>query len=474
MQIITIPAGLRIGTSRGTVEESAPTVAYVESIGEFTSRRSGEFPSEITDPAERIGYGYAQLVAQRITAAAGPLAFFLGVAFPARIPGRQVTFIVTPTAFEVAELRQQLPRVAPLDAANPAQLAEFFRLHEIAHALDPFIDGHLSDVERFATVSAAHAILSTQNAAPALLALADALEAGALDGIFPTDAERVAHRFGAAIVKAIGDVAAGRKSADLVSATRAAAEDVAVARRLRLYRDTAAAIGSLMLGSPRAMFGFSGGIDSVVLAHLLAPYRDQVSMAWVNTGMGFPHADRFIRESAADWRFLEIPSTLAAVWAKGGRPFNIIPRKHSTQLRSAPDEPRMQSVESCCGAAKGAPLFEAFRQSDAKLLFLGQRADDGNPTLRAIVPQPEGRAWVCPLWDWTDEDVDAYAAMHRLPLPEQYSTFRDSLDCWCCPAIDAKRRRYLADHHPLVLRTVDSLSADMRAAVSAAAKEVTI
>ena len=47
----------------------------------------------------------------------------------------------------------------------------------------------------------------------------------------------------------------------------------------------------------KAVLSFSGGKDSLACLHLCRPYRDKLTVAWVNTGAAFPHIVEFVRKA---------------------------------------------------------------------------------------------------------------------------------------------------------------------------------
>ena len=51
-------------------------------------------------------------------------------------------------------------------------------------------------------------------------------------------------------------------------------------------------LASLFQGQQRAVLAFSGGKDSLVVADLCRPYKDRITLAWVNTGAMFPQLSK--------------------------------------------------------------------------------------------------------------------------------------------------------------------------------------
>ena len=65
-----------------------------------------------------------------------------------------------------------------------------------------------------------------------------------------------------------------------------------------------AAIRGAVARHGRAGLLFSGGKDSIVLAHLTEPVKERVELLWANTGAMFPHMETFIRAYGARFKLV--------------------------------------------------------------------------------------------------------------------------------------------------------------------------
>lgn len=200
----------------------------------------------------------------------------------------------------------------------------------------------------------------------------------------------------------------------------------------------------------RAMLLFSGGKESVVLAHMLRSYRQKFDLVWVNTGAMFPHMVEFVRSFREDFNFVELKSDQAARFRACGLPARIIPIFNTPAGLATQREPRDRLVlcdwTGCCFDLRVRPALEYARAQGINLLVHGQRHEDGVSGCFGA----QGAETFAPIWDWSAEQVDAYIARHNLRLPEQYAAgYRDSGECWSCTAtLDPARFRWMWKRYP--------------------------
>ena len=211
-----------------------------------------------------------------------------------------------------------------------------------------------------------------------------------------------------------------------------------------------AALADLFDRHGRAALAFSGGKDSLTLLHLCRPWRDRLTILWVNTGAMYPHMETFVRSQTEGWNLVEIRSDVPAYWEKFGIPASVLPTDHAIGGRGIPTKPLISPWSVCCTANLTQPMaawMEA--HPDVTGLLVGQRHVDYG---RFDPTQMQGRLpleVVAPLWAWTDDEIWAYVDRYSIELPEQYALgWRDSAQCAACPVwlkpeqIAYQRRRY--------------------------------
>jgi len=231
-----------------------------------------------------------------------------------------------------------------------------------------------------------------------------------------------------------------------------------------------AIINDILSRCQQILLAFSGGKESVVLAHMLQPWRDRVTLVWVNTGDGPIGMADYVRGYRAKFNFVELSSDPRSTWARFGPPADVVPTEAA---RPCTPGPKLQPWSTCCWRNRNEPLLLYVRDAGALLRdrglrsahLCGQRRDDyaySREEARDQLPYPEP-AW--PLWDWIEADVMSYVDANGLRLPPHYAEVIDSMDCMSCPAdLTADRLRYLDRHFP-------DLAAEVRR-TSAAAREI--
>jgi 3'-phosphoadenosine 5'-phosphosulfate sulfotransferase (PAPS reductase)/FAD synthetase len=199
----------------------------------------------------------------------------------------------------------------------------------------------------------------------------------------------------------------------------------------------------------RAVLGYSGGLESNLLLDLLAPWKAQITAAWVSA-RPLPHMPDYVRRRTAGWQFVELPSNPARFFRDNGLPALVIPAAHTAEGHADTPGPvpfpRIRASAECCNAVRMAPLAGLMAVTGADVFIHGQRGGEGT-TVFGPNPNPWDR-WG-PLRDWTREAVEAAVQRRGIELPAQYACGLNSFECAICPAeTDARRLEYLRDHYP--------------------------
>lgn len=209
----------------------------------------------------------------------------------------------------------------------------------------------------------------------------------------------------------------------------------------------------------RGVLAFSGGKESVLLAEELEPFKDRLTLAWVNTGAMLPHMESFVRGYGERFNLVELHSHQAGRFGRVGLPSRIVPIYNTPLGATAEREPPRLMVTdwvSCCSCLRGKPLLDYMDAHNMTLLIHGQRRLDN------VHPLHSWPGWIDrlpPLWEWSEDDVMAAIDRKGCALPIQYQEgVLDSMECWNCPAdLKPQRVRFLAKHYPELARQIGPL-----------------
>lgn len=233
------------------------------------------------------------------------------------------------------------------------------------------------------------------------------------------------------------------------------AEQSVIRWRVGLKAEVArSAIASAIDRHQRAALLFSGGKDSMVLAHLAEPFRDRLVLLWVNTQGHLPHMVEHVRKYGETFQLVELASNYAERFIEAGLPSLIVPIERvaawqSMQFKPDTERPLISDWLSCCAALRWQPVANyLLRNRDITLVIHGQRREDGYAGLAN-----GGCETLLPLWDWSTAEIFEYVRGHGLELPAQYSEgAASSLECGtCCTAkVTPEHRRFLSRHYPRI------------------------
>ena len=210
---------------------------------------------------------------------------------------------------------------------------------------------------------------------------------------------------------------------------------------------------------------FSGGKDSIVLAHFLEPLKDYFTLVLVNTGANLPHMEDFFKSYKDRFNFVELKSNQAEYIQKAGYPSTLVPvynQINSSFMVKGERKILINDWVTCCANLRGLPLKQYAQKIGSTLSIHGQRNSDigGFPQYYL----EDGVSHWGIIYDWTDADIFYYIKLHNLELPDQYNyaashsdKYRNedkslSYDCWNCSAsVSSIKVDYLRDKYPHLL-----------------------
>lgn len=165
--------------------------------------------------------------------------------------------------------------------------------------------------------------------------------------------------------------------------------------------------------------------ECVVLLHMVRTARPDIPVLFIDTAHHFADTYAYRDHLAEAWQL------------------NLV------NVRATPTAPGLwqTSTDACCARHKVGPLFDALAGYDT--WFTAMRREQAPSRARLAEDAPfrlPGDATirkVSPLASWTARDVDAYVAVHEIPLLPLYARGYTSIGCAPCtqPPIDPSNPR---------------------------------
>lgn len=199
----------------------------------------------------------------------------------------------------------------------------------------------------------------------------------------------------------------------------------------------------------RIALHFSGGKDSLALAHLLRPHWDRITFYHVDTGDLLPEVREIVAgmEALAP-RFVRIQTDACAVAATFGQPSDLVPHTGSPVGVLIGGRPIIGRYD-CCAHNLWAPMHTRMIEDKITLVIRGTKRVD----LRKL-PAENGsleggyELWL-PLQEWSHEDVFTFLRKVGAPICRVYEHTVNAPECATCPAWQSEARAvYLRKFHP--------------------------
>ncbi len=163
----------------------------------------------------------------------------------------------------------------------------------------------------------------------------------------------------------------------------------------------------------------SFGAESAVLLHLVAAIDAATPVLFLNTGKLFGETLRY-RDRLQDVLGLEDVRSLS-------------PGLDTRRALDADGTLWSREPDACCGLRKVAPLALALKPFAAQVTGR-KRFQTRARGLMQPVEWFEGRFRFNPLWQWTQNDLKAYAAAHALPAHPLVADGHPSIGCIPAPS----------------------------------------
>lgn len=223
---------------------------------------------------------------------------------------------------------------------------------------------------------------------------------------------------------------------------------------------------------------YSGGKDSLVCLHLYKNEPNTV-VVFVDTGSTLPHVVPYIKKTVKDLNmnlYIASPASSCHVWQEdNGYPSDIVPVNASPSMKVTTKDKYKTSIIpyiACCNRNIWQPMMKALDVLKATTVIRGSKLADH------LIGVPDGhiengRTFLSPLWNWTDEDVFSYLKDNNIATPPQYTLKgADSLDCWSCTAYmdeaGVARYKFMKEQYPEIYdkakKRFDAVSSTLRKA----------
>ncbi len=177
---------------------------------------------------------------------------------------------------------------------------------------------------------------------------------------------------------------------------------------------------------------------AVVLMHMFAKLGLPNEVLFIDTGYHFFETLRMRDEHMRRWR-LNLVTLYPSLTLEDQE------KLHHQKLFLTNDGQPL-----CCWLRKERPLLDHLKGKKLPVLAGGLRRSEGARRAKLSVLGPDlrtGGYQLSPLFDWSDEDVDAYTTKHGLPVHPLYAGGYASIGCYPCttpvaPGEDARAGRW--------------------------------
>jgi phosphoadenosine phosphosulfate reductase len=207
---------------------------------------------------------------------------------------------------------------------------------------------------------------------------------------------------------------------------------------------------------------FSGGIDSLVVAHLLREHRDELIVVFTDTGDMYPHSLAYAQLICDAWGYkIMVARGDALAWGeRHGLASHVVPSWASCGDVMPGTKSTLQPYYKCCWDNFWGPMRRLCEEIKTPLIIRGYKlwdiggdsnyhhTSDLKPVVDCVI---DGVEYYNPLLNWSDEDVWGYIKRHNLPIQPQYEMgCRTSLECMECTGwLEPTRLDFTREFYPV-------------------------
>lgn len=164
------------------------------------------------------------------------------------------------------------------------------------------------------------------------------------------------------------------------------------------------------LGNFGSRLVVTASMADTVLVHLATSVDPDVEVVFLDTGFHFAETIATLRRAQSRYRL------------------------NLRVERPAADAPDVFEVgsEGCCAARKVALMNRALEGKHAWLTGLRRDESESRANTPIVAVDKRGVLKICPIANWTDDDVDQYLADHDVVVNPLLSEGYPSIGCWPC------------------------------------------
>jgi len=206
---------------------------------------------------------------------------------------------------------------------------------------------------------------------------------------------------------------------------------------------------SPILRHERIALSFSGGKDSLAVAHLLRPHWDRITFYHLDAGDLLPEVAEIVSEmEAMAPRFVRVETDSRAWSEANGLPSDLVPHTGTQAGMLVGGRQRIVGRYDCCGQNLWLPMLQRMVEDKITLVIRGTKRCDLAKLPAGNGPSDLFEIWL-PIIDWSHDDVFAYLRSVGAPICRVYQHVVNSPECATCSAWTSESRAsYLAQFHP--------------------------
>lgn len=208
---------------------------------------------------------------------------------------------------------------------------------------------------------------------------------------------------------------------------------------------------SPLLRHERIALHFSGGKDSLAVAHLLRPHWNRLTFYHVDAGDLLPEVREIVDDMEKQVpRFVRIVTDSARWMETYGLPSDLVPFTGTPSgILIGAGKERICARDDCCASNIMAPMHERMVADKIALVIRGTKRADFTRLPAASGDTSSGYELWLPIEDWPHERVFAYLREVGAPICRVYENKVNAPECATCPAWWSEgRAEYLGKYHP--------------------------